>query len=76
MRNLTKEDQISIKEIHVVINKLEKNYLDPFLMHFKGFKYKEIARFLSIPIGTVKNRIHLAKKELRGLLKPYRADYA
>ena len=76
LRHIGKEDLTSLKEIHTVINKLAKNYREPFLMHFKGFKYKEIARFLSIPIGTVKNRIHLAKKELQSLLQPYKMHYA
>ena len=40
-------------------------------MHFKGYKYHEIADILDIPIGTVKNRIHIARKELKGKLKSY-----
>ena len=41
------------------------------MMHFKGFKYFEIAEKLDIPIGTVKNRIHIARKELKNQLKSY-----
>jgi RNA polymerase sigma-70 factor (ECF subfamily) len=39
------------------------------MMYFHGFKYHEIADKLAIPIGTVKNRIHLARKELKDALK-------
>ena len=38
---------------------------------FAMFKYHEIADRLSIPIGTVKNRIHIARKELKSTLKNY-----
>ena len=40
-------------------------------MHYKGYKYFEIADILNIPIGTVKNRIHIARKELKSKLKSY-----
>ena len=40
----------------------------PFLMYFYGFKYREIAEQLGVPIGTVKHRIHLAKKALRTIV--------
>ena len=35
------------------------------MMYFRGFKYHEIADRLEIPIGTVKNRIHIARKQLK-----------
>ena len=53
------------------ISKLADVYKEPFMMHFKGFKYHEIAEKLEIPIGTVKNRIHIARKELKDALKIY-----
>jgi len=39
---------------------------------FTGFKYKEIAEKLSIPIGTVKSRIFAARKILAVELKDYK----
>jgi RNA polymerase sigma-70 factor (ECF subfamily) len=41
-------------------------------MYFTGYKYYEIAEMLKIPIGTVKNRIHLARKELKDSLPAYK----
>jgi RNA polymerase sigma factor (sigma-70 family) len=35
---------------------------------FQGLRYQEIADALEIPLGTVKSRIHLALKALRGIL--------
>lgn len=49
----------------------EEIYRVPFLMYFKGFKYHEIAEELNLPIGTVKNRIHIARKMLKSSLKMY-----
>jgi RNA polymerase sigma factor (sigma-70 family) len=54
------------------LNKLEEDYLSPFMMYFSGYKYHEIAVSLEIPIGTVKNRIHIARKELKEMLHMYR----
>lgn len=61
----------ALNDINHAIAKLQDNYKVPFLMYFKGFKYHEIAQKLHIPIGTVKNRIHIARKELKGYLKVY-----
>ncbi len=61
----------AMKDIKNAIEKLEDTYKDPFMMHFKGFKYFEIAEKLDIPIGTVKNRIHIARKELKKMLTKY-----
>jgi RNA polymerase sigma-70 factor (ECF subfamily) len=61
----------TIQDINQAISKLDETYSTPFMLHFKGFKYHEIAEKLEIPIGTVKNRIHLARKELKDSLKQY-----
>ena len=37
-------------------------------MHHAGYKYHEIADHLSIPIGTVKSRIHQARQRLMFML--------
>ena len=61
----------AMDDIQVAIGNLEDVYKTPFMMHFRGFKYHEIAQKLSIPIGTVKNRIHIARKELKDKLYMY-----
>lgn len=61
----------ALDDINRAIDGLEDTYKIPFMMHFKGFKYHEIAQKLNIPIGTVKNRIHIARKELKDLLSVY-----
>jgi RNA polymerase sigma-70 factor (ECF subfamily) len=59
------------EDISKALEKLDDTYKEPFMMYFNGFKYHEIAEKVAIPIGTVKNRIHLARKELKDLLKIY-----
>ena len=54
--------------MHRVVNALPKEYRVPFAMHVSGFKYREIAERLGLPLGTVKSRIFLAKTQLRKLL--------
>ncbi len=59
------------KDIQAALNDLKDLYKIPFKLYFEGFKYHEIAERLSIPIGTVKNRIHIARKELKDALNVY-----
>lgn len=63
--------EFALTDINHAIDSLEEAYKTPFMMHFRGFKYHEIAERLNIPIGTVKNRIHIARKELKDKLKQY-----
>ncbi len=65
--------RLAIGEIEKAISGLAYEYKTPFMMHFKGYKYFEIADILDIPIGTVKNRIHIARKELKQELVAYRS---
>ncbi len=63
--------KLAMDDIESALGKLDDVYKTPFLMHFRGFKYHEIAEKLQIPIGTVKNRIHIARKELKTDLATY-----
>lgn len=61
----------ALKDINLAIEELDDVHKSPFMMHYRGFKYHEIADKLGIPIGTVKNRIHIARKILKDRLKVY-----
>ncbi|QQS29463.1 MAG: RNA polymerase sigma factor [Sphingobacteriales bacterium] len=54
------------------IEKLSDDYKVPFMMHYEGFKYQEIANDLQLPLGTVKSRIFFARKELKKELDVYK----
>lgn len=61
-----------IDDIYRAIDKLDDLFSAPFLLYYRGFKYHEIAERLCIPIGTVKNRIHIARKYLKEDLMVYK----
>ncbi len=60
-----------LKEIHKVVNSLPKEYKVPFTMHVSGFKYREIAERLRLPLGTVKSRIFFTRQKLQSELKDF-----
>ena len=60
------------KEIYRVVHSLPRDYRIPFLMHISGFKYREIADRLGLPLGTVKSRIFFTLQQLQNLLKDYK----
>jgi len=58
-------EQLERKELHEIIGMLPGAYGKPIKMFMSGYSYKEIAKQMNIPIGTVKSRIHLGKKQIR-----------
>ena len=62
------ETDIFMKELQAMITNLEESLRTPFLLHYRGFKYQEIADQLELPLGTVKSRIFFARKELKELI--------
>ena len=65
------ESEFVVDDIREAVDELKDEYKVPFMMHFKGYKYHEIADYMGIPIGTVKNRIHIARKKLKHSLEVY-----
>lgn len=57
-----------LKEIHEKIDALDNDYRIPFTMFIDGYKYKEIAKEIDLPLGTVKSRIFFTRKKLAGAL--------
>ncbi len=68
---MSPDSNFSVKEIKKAIALLEDDYRIPFVMHTEGYKYKEIADEMDIPIGSVKSRIFIARKKLMGYLKDF-----
>ena len=59
------------KEIIKCIDALKDEYKIPFNMFINGFRYKEIAEELHLPLGTIKSRIFFTRKKLGKALKDY-----
>jgi RNA polymerase sigma-70 factor (ECF subfamily) len=60
---------ITFDELYQAVEQLEDWVRIPFLMHYQGFKYEEIAQELQIPLGTVKSRIFFARKKLQDAVR-------
>ena len=63
------ESNIKLKEINAAISALPSIFKKPFLLYFDGYKYHEIADLLQEPLGTIKSRIHFARKLLKAHLE-------
>jgi len=63
------DSNIMVKELKEMINNLDESIKVPFMMHYSGYKYQEIADYLELPLGTVKSRIFFARKELKDMIK-------
>jgi len=68
------ESQIMMKELWRMISELDESIRVPFVMHYEGFKYQEIADKLELPLGTVKSRIFFARKALKEKIENRYAD--
>ena len=65
------EGAYDLKEMHRIVNALPRDYKVPFSMHVSGFKYREIAERLGLPLGTVKIRIFFTRQKLQDELKDF-----
>lgn len=59
------ESNLKMKEIQQAVYKLPDIFRSPFVLYFDGYKYNEIASILKEPLGTIKSRIHFARKLLK-----------
>jgi len=62
------ESGILMQELQQMVDRLDDGIRVPFLMHYYGYKYQEIAEQLDLPLGTVKSRIFFARKELKDVI--------
>jgi RNA polymerase sigma factor (sigma-70 family) len=65
------ESSYQSEEINKSISQLTEDYRIPFTMFLEGYKYKEIADELDLPLGTVKSRIFFTRKRLEKVLTGY-----
>ena len=59
------EGALGLKDIQAAIHHLPHIFRNPFMLYFEGYKYHEIAEMLKEPLGTIKSRIHFARKLLK-----------
>lgn len=59
------ETMLRLREINTAIYHLPSIFKSACLLYLDGYKYNEIAVALNEPLGTIKSRIHFAKKLLQ-----------
>lgn len=60
---------INIKEVQEAVFNLPDIFKSPFILYYDGYKYQEIADALGEPLGTIKSRIHFARKLLKAQIE-------
>ncbi|HTL10071.1 MAG TPA: RNA polymerase sigma factor [Chitinophagaceae bacterium] len=65
------ESILKLKDIQQAIHQLPEIFRNPFLLYFDGYKYHEIADMLEEPLGTIKSRIHFARKLLKAQVQRF-----
>lgn len=60
-----------MKQLYSVIHAIPEDMKIPFQMFVAGFKYREIAEKLGLPMGTVKSRLFFIRKRLKEELKDF-----
>ena len=65
------ENSLQMNEIQKAIYQLPQIFKIPFLLYYEGYRYYEISKSLNEPLGTIKSRIHFARKLLKEKLIRY-----
>ncbi len=60
---------VRIQEIKKCVEQLPANIRLCFELYYMGYKYQDISSLLNEPLGTVKSRIHFARKMLTAKLE-------
>ncbi|WP_170110398.1 RNA polymerase sigma factor [Flavilitoribacter nigricans] len=63
------EEKVSGEALEQLVNDLDEGMRVPFLMMLQGFKYHEIADRMELPLGTIKSRIFMARRQLKEQIK-------
>jgi RNA polymerase sigma-70 factor (ECF subfamily) len=65
------ENRIEVKNIFRLVHRLPEIFRYPFLLYFDGYRYHEISEIMKEPLGTIKSRIHFARKFLKSEIERF-----
>lgn len=65
-----KDPDMIVKYVMRSVSEMPHEMSAVFYLYLQGYTYEEIAQRVSIPLGTVKSRIHSIKKRLQAILEP------
>ncbi|MEP7321691.1 MAG: RNA polymerase sigma factor [Saprospiraceae bacterium] len=63
------ESNLLNEELTMILDELDESLRFPFIRHFEGYKYQEIAEEMKLPLGTVKSRIFFARQDLKAKIE-------
>lgn len=67
---------ITQQELSEMLLNVPDMYRLPFEMHYQGYRYNEIADNFNLPLGTVKSRIHFARKAMKEAIAKNYQEYS
>jgi RNA polymerase sigma-70 factor (ECF subfamily) len=62
------EINLRVEELMGMFDKMSDLYSIPFLLHYNGYEYQEIAEQLKLPMGTIKSRIFTARQKMKEMI--------
>jgi RNA polymerase sigma factor (sigma-70 family) len=65
------ERKVISSELNEALDKLPAIFKNPFMLFVDGYHYNEISDILGEPLGTIKSRIHFARKLLKANIERY-----
>ncbi|MCL3779419.1 RNA polymerase sigma factor [Prolixibacteraceae bacterium JC049] len=66
------EQDLLVKQLFIELDKLGNDHREVFLLYYReGFTVKEIEQILDIASGTIKSRLHYARKHLQQKLSKH-----
>ncbi len=69
-------DNLFDDEVELALRRLPEDFRTVIILSdIEGYNYEEIADFVQIPIGTVRSRLHRARRMLRSMLKSYATNH-
>ncbi len=68
------EGTVTVHEINAAMSRIGEECRMPLTMFIQGYRYKEIAEYSGLPLGTVKSRIFMARRQLQNMLGELRFD--
>lgn len=63
------EVNLRMQELMKMFDEISDLYSVPFLLHYRGYEYQEIAEQLNLPMGTIKSRIFTARQKMKELIQ-------
>lgn len=65
----SQEDSVALKNVDDAMNNLSEESREILiLVCIKGYKYKQVAKKLDIPVGTVRSRLARAREKLHNMM--------